>query len=246
MHLPDISTVNGTNPALVHFIKFSASFQYKQQNVLSFKSPTPTTQVPPYRDQLLDTNLSFSTTPPPNITGLPYVFITNHNPFNVTVLAQARSYTETDPVPGGCLVSLPNYANWWPKSTLNIHWDASVIKLNFTKATLPQEPWRCNERDKFEYEIYHMYLQEGTDPDELDKDFVESLGVFTDIEDIRKYGTRVEGLGRPKSRTKAVFAQHQFFWFTNYSFCSLPNHTGEHLFYFFQTGIRFEKNGDSY
>jgi len=175
MHLPGISSVKSTNPALVHFIKFSASF--------------------PYRDRS------------PNITGLPSVFITNPNTFNVTVLAQARSYTETDPVPGGCLVK-PNFASWWPKSTLSIHWDTSVIKLNFTKATLPQEPWRCNERDKFEYEIYHMYLQEGTDPEELDKDFVESLGVFTDIEDIRKYGTQVEGLGWPKSRTKVVFASY--------------------------------------
>ena len=186
MHLPDIPSVKskGTNPALVHFIKFAASF--------------------PYRDQSL--NLS-STTPSPNVTELPYVFITNPNAFNVTVLAQARSYTETDPVPGGCLVT-PTETSWWPKSTLNIHWDSSVIKLNFTKATLPQEPWRCNERDKFEYEIYHMYLQEGTDPEELDKDFVESLGVFTDIEDIRKYGTQVEGLGWPKSRTKVVFASY--------------------------------------
>ena len=201
MHLPvgvDDESVTSTNPALVHFIKFAA------------------------REKFLDT-----TTPSPNITDLPYVFITNPNTFNVTVLAQARSYTGTDPVPGGCtVVNQPperlevgdegpqhievkaNYASWWPKSTLNIHWDSSVIKLNFTKATLPQEPWRCNERNKFEYEIYHMYLQEGTDPDELDKDFVESLGVFTDIEDIRKYGTQVEGLGRPKSRTKVVFASY--------------------------------------
>jgi len=188
MHLPDIPSVKskGTNPALVHFIKFAASF--------------------PYRDQSLNHDPS-STTPSPNVTELPYVFITNQNAFNVTVLAQARSYTETDPVPGGCLVT-PTETSWWPKSTLNIHWDSSVIKLNFTKATLPQEPWRCNERDKFEYEIYHMYLQEGTDPEELDKDFVESLGVFTDIEDIRKYGTQVEGLGWPKSRTKVVFASY--------------------------------------
>ena len=185
MHLPDAhASVEGTNPALVHFIKFSASF--------------------PYRDQFPDPNLS-STTPSPNISGLPYVLITNPNPFNVTVLAQAKSYTETDPVPGGCLVKS---TSWWPKSTLSIKWDSSVIKLNFTKATLPQEPWRCNERDKFEYEIYHMYLQEGTDPEELDKDFAESLGVFTDIEDIRKYGTQVEGLGWPKSRTKVVFASY--------------------------------------
>ena len=126
---------------------------------------------------------------------------------NVTVLAQARSYTKNDPVPGWCRVK-PNWEDWWPKSYLSIHWDSSVIKMNFTKATLMQESWRCNEKEKFEYEIYHMYLQEGTDPVELDTDFFNSLSNFTDIDDIRKYGTRVEGLGRPKSRTKVVFASY--------------------------------------
>jgi len=197
-NLAEFQAVKSTNPALVKFVPFLSNFI--GSSPLQDTHHLPNSYIP-------TGSTSSLTTPPPNATDLPFVYITNPNDVNVTVLAQARSYTKNDPVPGWCRVK-PNWEDWWPKSYLSIHWDSSVIKMNFTKATLMQESWRCNEKEKFEYEIYHMYLQEGTDPVELDTDFFNSLSNFTDIDDIRKYGTRVEGLGRPKSRTKVVFASY--------------------------------------
>jgi hypothetical protein len=132
----------------------------------------------------------------------PYVFVTNPWSRPVAVLALARRYSATDPVPGWC-------TTWdWvrPKPFLSIAWDSAIIRLNFSRASLLHDDLKCNEKGKFEYEIYHRYLQESTDRKDMDKDFADSIKSFHEIDDIMRTGTLVSSLGNWPDRL--IFASY--------------------------------------
>ena len=137
-----------------------------------------------------------------NATLEPAVFLTNPHAWAVEVLALARRYTASDPVPGWCTT----WDGVVPKPFLSLDWNSATIRLNFSRASLLGDDLKCNEKAKFEYEVYHRYLVESTSADVLDADFARTLRNFTTIEDIKVTGTRVASLGRHMDRL--VFASY--------------------------------------
>lgn len=153
-----------------------------------------------YYEEIIDLQLVNSSDPAMVVLNSsdtsPGVFITNPHNFSVTVLALARRYKLTDPVPGWCTTR----DGVQPEPFLRTTWDASVIALNFSRASLLHGDLECNEKHDFEYEIYHRYLAETSNVHQLDSDFAAALRGFSNVDDIRLLGTRVSSLGKQVDR----------------------------------------------
>jgi len=134
----------------------------------------------------------------------PGVFIMNPHNYSVNVLAMVKAYTPDDPVPGLCDTK---YIFSKSAPFLTIDWTQAVIRLNFTRASLPGPDFECIRPKLVQYRVFHMYLPlKGCGDGTTDEQFQCAIGNFSEIDDIEMNGNQVASLGRNMNRL--VFASY--------------------------------------
>jgi len=134
----------------------------------------------------------------------PGVYIQNPHNYSVQVLALVKAYTSDDPVPGLCDTK---YIFSKSAPFLTLDFNIAIIRLNFTRASLPGPDFECIRPKLVQYKVYQVYLpMKGCKDGSKDEQFECAIKNFSEIDDIEANGRQVHSLGRNMNRL--VFASY--------------------------------------
>jgi len=134
----------------------------------------------------------------------PGVYIQNPHNYSVQVLALVKAYTSDDPVPGLCDTK---YIFSKSAPFLTLDFNIAIIRLNFTRASLPGPDFECIRPKLVQYRVYQVYLpMKGCKDGSKDEQFECAIKNFSEIDDIEANGRQVHSLGRNMNRL--VFASY--------------------------------------
>jgi len=128
----------------------------------------------------------------------PGVYIKNPHNYSLEVLAMVKAYTSDDPVPGLCDTK---YIFSKSAPFLTLDFNPAIIRLNFTRASLPGPDFECIRPKSVQYRVYHVYLpMKGCRDGSKDEQFHCAIKNFNEIDNIENNGRQVHSLGRNMNR----------------------------------------------
>jgi len=134
----------------------------------------------------------------------PGVYIQNPHNYSLHVLAMVKAYTADDPVPGLCDTK---YIFSKSAPFLTLDFNLAIIRLNFTRASLPGPDFECIRPKLVQYRVFQVYLpMKGCREGSKNEQFECAIKNFNEIDDIEANGMQVHSLGR--NMIRLVFASY--------------------------------------
>merc|ERR1719233_1533615 len=115
-----------------------------------------------------------------------------------------KAYTPDDPVPGLCDTK---YIFSKSAPFLTLDFNLAIIRLNFTRASLPGPDFECIRPKLVQYRVFQVYLpMKGCREGSKNEQFECAIKNFNEIDDIEANGMQLHSLGEKMNRL--VFASY--------------------------------------